>query len=447
MVEMSIPKEVSNIIEELYSNGFDAYIVGGCVRDYLLQRKPHDWDITTNAMPEDIIRIFEKTVPTGVKYGTVSVFSGGTYYEVTTYRIDGEYTDMRRPDSVLFTGDIVEDLKRRDFTMNAIAYNEFKGFVDPFDGYADIKNGCIRCVGNPDLRFGEDALRMLRAIRFSAQLGFDIVEETYFSIKRNSKLIQDISMERIKVELDKIMLSDVSKFRILNDVGILSIIIPELSRLEGVEQNTPYHRYNVFEHTLFATEAIEKELHLKLAMLFHDTGKVEAKTTDDGGRDHFYAHEKYSVNISKDILKRLKYDNETKKRVLTLIGYHDYKVFPNKKSIKNLLKKLGDVGMFRDLLKIQWADALAKSPVLIKDRILNLIKIEGIFDEILRSGECFRKEDLDITGRDLIKAGIEPGKKLGNVLEVLLGEVIDKPELNNRDELMSRSLMIYKEID
>jgi tRNA nucleotidyltransferase (CCA-adding enzyme) len=440
MVYIKMPEDVRDIIDRLNLHGFEAFIVGGCVRDSLLKKTPNDWDITTNAKPKDIIRIFEKTVPTGIKHGTVTVLIKSNSYEVTTYRIDGEYTDKRRPDSVEFSNDIVEDLKRRDFTINSIAYNGDKGLVDPFNGYSDITNKQIKCVGKANDRFEEDALRMLRAVRFSSQLNFEIVKDTYISIKNKAHLIKEVSNERIQVELNKILISDSSKIKLLKDTGLLYFIMTEICELDEVEQNTPYHKYNVLEHTLFAVDAIENILVLKLAMLLHDTGKAVSKTTDKRGVDHFYGHAKASVNISRDILNRLKYDNNTKRKIVTLVAYHDCKLLPDKVSIKKLLNKLGNVELFRDLLKIKWADTLAKNPKYIKSRILELIDIERILEDILENKECFCIKDLALNGRDLIEIGYK-GKEIGTILNRLLEIVIQDPELNDLHILRN---LIYK---
>lgn len=446
MVYIKMPDDVRYIIDRLNIYGFEAYIVGGCVRDSLLKREPNDWDITTNAKPEDIIRIFDKTIPTGVKHGTVTVLLNSNNYEVTTYRVDGAYSDNRRPDSVKFSDDIIEDLKRRDFTINAIAYNGDTGLIDPFNGYNDIKNKYIKCVGNADDRFEEDALRMMRAVRFSAQLNFDIVENTYLSIRNKSHLIENVSKERIQIELNKLLVSDSTKFELLIDTSLMDYIIPEVCVLEKVEQNTPYHRYNVLEHTLFAMDTIENEIVLKLAMLLHDTGKAVSKTTDNRGIDHFYGHAKESVIISRKILNRLKYDNDTKRKVLTLINFHDSKLIAEKRSIKSLLIKVGNEELFRDLIKVKWSDSLAKSPKYIKPRIVELVEIEEMLDDIIKDGECFKTSDLAIDGNDLKKMGFK-GVEIGNLLKKLLNKVIANPELNNKESLIKISEDFKKHLE
>ncbi|MDY6690677.1 CCA tRNA nucleotidyltransferase [Clostridioides difficile] len=446
MTNIEIPKKVDYIIKELKKNGYEAYVVGGCVRDCLLERIPNDWDITTSARPEKVVEIFKKTIPTGIQHGTVTVMIEHEPFEVTTYRIDGSYSDGRHPDSIEFTKNIVNDLSRRDFTINAIAYNAKTGLVDPFNGYEDIQNKCIRCVGNPIDRFEEDALRMIRAVRFSAQLNFKIAAYTMRGIYDKSNLIKNISMERIQVEFNKILLADSSKLSSLKVLGLLRFIIPEICDLEDITQDNPYHIYNVQKHTLIATEVIENELHLKLTMLFHDLGKKITKTNDENGIDHFYNHSRESVKIARDIMKRLKYDNHTINKVLILIQYHDYNIEPKRKIIKKLLKKLEDVELFKDLLKVKWADILAQNPKYMKQRILNLIDCEKEFKYIIKQKECFNRKNLAINGKDLMSMGIEQGKNIGYVLNKLLELVIDNPELNEKEILKEKALEILESV-
>ncbi|HBF4616139.1 TPA: CCA tRNA nucleotidyltransferase [Clostridioides difficile] len=446
MINIEIPEKVNYIIKELEKHGHEAYIVGGCVRDCLLERIPNDWDITTNARPEVVVELFERTIPTGIQHGTVTVMIGHDAFEVTTYRIDVNYSDGRHPDSIEFTHDIVQDLSRRDFTINAIAYNAKTGLVDPFEGYKDIQNKYIRCVGSSGDRFEEDALRMLRAIRFSAQLNFRMTAYTMKSIYDKSNLIKNISMERIQAEFNKILLTDSSKLSSLKSFGLLRFIIPEICDSEDVTQDNPYHIYNVWEHTLIATEIIEGELYLKLTMLLHDLGKKLTKTTDKNGVDHFYNHSSESVKIAKRILKRMKYDNVTISKVLTLIQYHDYNIEPKKKIIKKLLNKLENVGLFEDLLKVKWADTLAQNPKYIKQRILNLIDCEKEFKYIIKQKECFNRKDLAINGDDLMSIGVKQGKDIGYVLNKILEIVIDNPELNEREILKEKALEILESV-
>lgn len=394
MFNINIPTKVETIIECLELNGYEAYIVGGCVRDSLLGKIPNDWDITTNATPNEIINIFEKTIPTGIKHGTVTVLVDNILFEVTTYRIDGEYSDGRHPDSVKFTESINKDLSRRDFTINAMAYNPKKGVVDIFDGCKDLDKKLIRCVGNPSIRFEEDALRMLRAIRFSAQLNFTIEETTINSIKEKSPLIKEVSIERIQSEINKILLFDSSKLYLLKKVRLLEYIIPEIC--------------DDLSEILIFTNNIESNLHLKLTMLFRNM----------------------SLDSTHYVLRRLRYDNKTINRVLILSKYRDYNIELDRISIKRILNKLGDLTLFEDLIKLKMANLSNKDP-----EILNLLNIQKRANIIIQQKECFMIKDLALNGKDLISIGVNRGREIGETLDKLLEIVIEKPELNNKDEL------------
>lgn len=394
MFNINIPTKVETIIECLELNGYEAYIVGGCVRDSLLGKIPNDWDITTNATPNEIINIFEKTIPTGIKHGTVTVLVDNIPFEVTTYRIDGEYSDGRHPDSVKFTESINKDLSRRDFTINAMAYNTKKGVVDIFDGCKDLNKKLIRCVGNPSSRFEEDALRMLRAIRFSAQLNFTIEETTINSIKEKSPLIKEVSIERIQSEINKILLFDSSKLYLLKKVRLLEYIIPEIC--------------DDLSEILIFTNNIESNLHLKLTMLFRNM----------------------SLDSIHYVLRRLRYDNKTINRVLILSKYRDYNIELDRISIKRILNKLGDLTLFEDLIKLKMANLSNKDP-----EILNLLNIQKRANIIIQQKECFMIKDLALNGKDLISIGVNRGREIGETLDKLMEIVIEKPELNNKDEL------------
>ncbi|WP_160691469.1 CCA tRNA nucleotidyltransferase [Clostridium sp. C2-6-12] len=429
-----IPLEVKFILDTLINNGHEAYIVGGCVRDSILNKQPKDWDITTKAKPEEVINLFEKVILTGLKHGTVTVLINNEGYEVTTYRTDGEYEDNRHPKEVKFVSSLKEDLARRDFTINAMAFNEQTGLVDYFNGLSDLKDKIIKTVGIPEERFKEDALRMLRAVRFSAQLDFNIDTELLSAIELLRNNIKDISKERIRDELNKILINNPRKIDILKDCGILEIIIPEIRSIYDFNQNNSYHIYDLYNHTLKATEAIEKKLHLRLTMLLHDFGKVKTKTTDDKGISHYYNHSKESIELAKSILKELKYDNVTINKVLILIQYHDC-TLKSKLSVKKLLNKIGEEA-FRDLIKVQKSDILAQNPIYAKERLLNMINIESKLDLILEQNECFDLKDLNINGKELIELGFNRGKEIGEILNYLLDKVIENPDLNNKEQLM-----------
>ena len=436
-MNIKLPKNVMYIIDELENKGYEAYIVGGCVRDSILNRIPNDWDITTNAKPEEVSEIFDKVILTGIKHGTVTVIIENEHYEVTTYRIDGEYSDSRRPDTVEFTDDITKDLARRDFTINAIAYSPYRGITDPFNGLRDIKYKIINTVGNEHDRFKEDPLRILRAIRFEFQLDFDITPNVYYGILRNSHLLQNISKERTHSELNKMLLcDDAYVIKELFEVGVLEEINKNFQHLYNVDQNNIHHKYNVFKHTIETVANIENKIHLKLAALLHDIGKKDTKTTDENGIDHFYGHAERSCEIAKDILTDLRYDNKTIDKVITLIKYHDRNVQPTRKSVKKFLNVLGNTELFEDWMSLRWADILAQNPKYIKGKAKDLTMIELIYIEIAEEQQPVFLKDLDINGNDLIEIGYI-GKEIGIMLNELLDIVICNPTRNNRDYLLS----------
>jgi len=439
-VKIQLPHKVNLIIKRLILNGYDAYAVGGCVRDSFLGRTPDDWDITTSATPKEVKELFDRTIDTGIAHGTVTVMIDHEGFEVTTYRIDGEYEDSRHPKSVEFTENLIEDLKRRDFTVNAMAYNEEVGIVDAFGGIDDLNNKVIRCVGNAEDRFGEDALRMIRAIRFSAQLGFRIEQSTLEAISKLADNLVNISMERIQVELVKLMVSNhPTKLLVAYETGITRVILPEFDQMMVCEQKHPHHAYRVGDHTLKAIGAIENNKALRLAMLFHDIGKPHTKTTDENGVDHFYGHDQLGVKMANSILRRLRFDNETIHKVCLLVKFHDMDICPNKKAVRRAVNKVGEEH-FLDLLKVKKADALAQSAYMQKEKLDNLQLLKELFLEIMEDEECVSLKTLAITGKDLIGNGLEPGKQIGIILDELLQEVIEYPERNNRDYLIARAI-------
>lgn len=439
-IYIKIPEEVNLIIKKLHKCSYEAYIVGGCVRDSLLKRKPEDWDITTNASPNEVMNLFEssgyKIIPTGIKHGTVTIVIKNTSFELTTYRIDGKYSDKRHPDEVKFTGSLKEDLSRRDFTINALAYNEEEGLIDYFDGISDLKNKIVKCVGDPMKRFSEDALRMMRAYRFAAELNFKIeksTEDAAFFLNNN---IKNISMERIRNEFSKMLLSDnLSQICSLNKCGILKYFIPEYDICEKSEQNNPYHIYGVGRHLIESAQNIDKNLPLRLTMLLHDIAKLECKTADKSGIDHFYCHSYVSCQMAETVLKRMKYDNTTINKVTTLIKYHDAQI-TDSNQIKRLLNKIGEKN-FRDLLKVKEADIKAQNPEFYESRHIELLNAENKLNIILREKQCFKLKDLKINGKDLIDMGFSKGEKIGTVLNKLLNLVIENPELNDREYLLN----------
>ena len=437
-IKIELPLKVNKIITTLQQNGYEAYAVGGCVRDSILGREPEDWDITTSAMPEETKALFQKTFDTGIEHGTVTVLLEKEGFEVTTYRIDGKYEDNRHPREVTFTRSLKEDLLRRDFTINAMAYNEKDGLVDIFGGIDDLQKGMIRCVGNARERFSEDALRILRGIRFAAQLGFSIEEETRQGMKELAPTLQNISAERVQVELIKMIVS--TRPELLRDayeLGITKQFLPEFDRLMMTEQETPHHMYNVGEHTLQAMRNIRSDKVLRLAMLLHDMGKPALKTMDEAGVAHFKKHAAESEKIAKRILKRLKFDNDTLNKVTKLVFYHDYRMPATAKNVRHAMNKIGE-DLFPYYMEVRRADVLAQSMYRREEKIRNLDEIEEIYQEIVRNKECVSLKTLAVTGKDLIDAGMKPGKEIGEKLNELLELVIENPELNTKENLMKR---------
>jgi tRNA nucleotidyltransferase (CCA-adding enzyme) len=433
---ISIPSGPLSIINTLNKADFEAFIVGGCVRDSILEKAPKDWDITTNAKPDETKNLFPRTLETGIKHGTVTILLNGESFEVTTYRIDGVYEDNRRPESVYFTSNLEEDLKRRDFTVNSIAYHPSIGFVDPFNGILDIENEIIRCVGDSNQRFEEDALRMLRAVRFSAQLNFKIDHATVEGIRKNNHLIKNISQERVRDELTKLLLSDFPEYlAILYQAGILSFVLPEFESCFTTEQNNPYHIFNVALHTLKSVKEIRKDPVLRWAMLLHDLGKPQTKTTDKSNKDHFYGHQEKSYYIAQKVLTRLKFDRKSMDRISRLVKLHDRQIELTCKAVKKAVIAVGD-DLFTDLLEVKEADYRAQNPVYLNKRLEKLRLIRIMYDNIKSENQCFSLKNLAVSGNDLIKEGFKEGKEIGEMLGRLLDAVIDDPELNDKEKLL-----------
>lgn len=437
--------DVELILNKLSENGFDCYIVGGCVRDSLLGIAPHDWDITTNALPQQISRIFSsyRQFDAGIKHGTVSVVINNQVYEITTFRIDGSYTDNRRPDSVTFTADIKQDLLRRDFTVNALAYNPKTGIKDFCSGIEDIKYKALRCVGNPDERFNEDALRILRCLRFASVYGFSIEPETSRSIIRNKRLLLNISAERIKDELEKLLCGDNADFVLRRYKEVFAVIIPEIEVMFNFDQNTPHHNKTLWKHTVSSIKYIKPDPVLKMTMLLHDIGKPQTKTTDINGVSHFKGHPRLSAAMADVILHRLRFSNEFIYTVTTLINYHDYRFNGNKKMMKKVLSKIGEE-MFEKLLQVQYADMMAQSLYKREEKLLNCNKTVAEFKNITEENCCLSLEDLNINGRDLLNLGIPRGKAIGSILRTLLDMVIDEEINNEKQELISKAEQLYE---
>lgn len=358
---MKLPKHVQAIITTLENAGFEGYAVGGCVRDTLLDKDPDDWDITTSATPQQVKALFPRTIDTGIQHGTVTVLMERETYEVTTYRIDGEYEDGRHPKEVVFTANLLEDLKRRDFTINAMAYNAGSGIVDAFGGIQDLKDKVIRCVGDPAERFTEDALRMMRAVRFSGQLGYEIEKKTGQAVIQLAPTLSKISAERICTELTKLMVSPHPDYlRKAYDLGMTKVFLPEFDAAMGVEQNNPHHCYNVGEHILHSLTHVRADKVLRFTMLFHDLGKAVTRTVDEEGIDHFYGHVEVSAKIADNRMKSLRFDNDTREKVIRLVKYHDLKIELTPKAVRRAVVKIGE-DIFPYLLEVKRADFLSQS--------------------------------------------------------------------------------------
>ena len=432
-------------LSELEKKGFEAWAVGGCIRDSVLKRKPGDWDITTNAKPSEVKAIFRRTVDTGIQHGTVTVLIKDKSFEVTTYRLDGKYEDARHPSEVTFTTDLVEDLKRRDFTINAMAYNSRAGLVDAFGGVEDIEKKLIRAVGDPAERFKEDALRIMRAVRFSASLDFEIEKNTFDAIKRETENLRKISAERIREELVKLLVSShPEKLLTLSECGITEVILPEFDRELETEQNNKHHQYNVGIHTIEAMKysvTFDDELTyadrvvLRLTMLLHDMGKPALKTTDEEGVDHFKGHSAESVRLAGDILKRLKFDNATINKVSRLVRFHDHR---KESSPVNVRRTIVDIG--KDLMplwfKVRRCDTMAQSTYIRDEKLKEIGNFEKVYEQVLKDGDCLSIAELKLNGNDLMEHGVPAGRKVGQTLSAMLDAVLEDPTLNTRERLL-----------
>ena len=434
-MKIQLPEKVKVMIQTLEAAGYEAYAVGGCVRDSVLGRIPADWDITTSALPEQVKELFHRTIDTGIEHGTVTVMMDKEGFEVTTYRVDGEYRDHRHPEQVNFTGELKEDLRRRDFTINAMAYNDRCGMVDAFGGIEDLKHGVIRCVGVARERFEEDALRILRAVRFAAQLGFEIEKETADAARALAGNLKDISAERIQTELVKLLVSPHPEMlRTAYELGITRVVLPEFDVMMETPQHHPHHMYSVGEHTLKALEFTDPEKVLRLSVLFHDFGKPQTRTTADGV-DHFHGHAKISAQETVRIMRRLKFDNATMDQVKRIVLYHDVRPQPDERQIRRLLHRAGE-DIFPGLFQVMGADILAQSEYRKIEKLVNLERVHQVYDEILKRKDCISLKNLQVTGKDLIAAGMEPGKKIGEILNQMLEDVLETPEHNEREYLL-----------
>lgn len=436
-MHIEMPQHVKFIIETLESAGFEAYAVGGCVRDSLLGRKPNDWDITTSAKPLETKALFKRTFDTGIKHGTISVLLDKEIYEVTTFRIDGEYEDARHPKEVVFTSKLKEDLLRRDFTINAIAYNDRVGLVDMYGGVDDLKNKVIRCVGFARDRFSEDALRILRAVRFAAQLEFGIEKETESAIVELADTLSKISVERIQTELVKMLISNHPEYiKKAWELGITKVILPEFDVMMDTPQNNPNHCYSVGEHTVNVLKLVPNDKVLRLAALFHDIGKPATRITDESGVDHFKNHPQEGAKIAHNIFRRLNFDNDTDSKVCRLVLYHDWTIGAVPEHIRRYINRIGE-DSFPGIFTLNEADINAQSQYRKDEKIDNLSSLKKAYENVVKEGQCVSLKTLKVTGKDLINAGIEAGPGLGDILKNMLLLVLDEPDKNDKEYLLS----------
>ena len=437
-VKIVIPEQVNSILESLQKSGYEAYVVGGCVRDALLGREPNDWDITTSALPMEVKSVFPRTVDTGLQHGTVTVLCGGTGYEVTTFRVDGVYEDGRHPKEVTFTPSLREDLKRRDFTINAMAYNNESGLVDLFGGQQDLENGIVRAVGDPVQRFTEDALRIMRAIRFSAQLGYEIEPETLRAASALAPNLRRISSERIREELEKTLVSDRPELlRTAWAAGITKEFIPEFDRCMETDQINPHHCYTVGEHILKGVSLVRKDRILRITMFLHDIAKPICHTVDEEGIDHFRGHAEVGCSLAKTILQRLKYDNATIRKVTTLVKYHDMQIRLTEPAVRKAIVMTG-ADLFPLLLEVKLADFMSQSTFQREEKQEKFDMLRAIYGRIVERGDCLSLRELAVNGSDLIKTGVKPGREVGNILARMFEEVLDVPEHNDKEYLLGR---------
>ncbi|NMP37090.1 MAG: HD domain-containing protein [Clostridiales bacterium] len=443
MCEVLVPERVLKIIKRLSGSGFEAYAVGGCVRDSLMGKTPNDWDITTSALPQQIKAALPeyKSIDVGIQHGTVCIISEGEKVEVTSFRTDGKYTDNRHPESVSFTSSLHEDLSRRDFTINAMAYNDKDGIVDIFGGAADIRKHIIRCVGEPERRFNEDALRILRGMRFASVLGFEIEEDTAKAIHSNKSLLENISAERINAELDKLLCGGAAKRILLEYSDVFQVFIPEITECIGFHQYGKKHAYDVWEHICHTVGEVEGDRILRLTMLLHDLGKPETHALNEAGESTFENHAAVGSRIAHEILHRLKYDKRTIMSVSRLIKYHDFKIPESKPEAKRLLMKVSPEE-YLQLLEIKRADRAALSESF-RDVSEKLVVARALLTQILENGECFTLDALAVNGNDLKRAGIEPAQR-AEYLNILLGMVADG-EVDNSPAALGSAIARLKD--
>ena len=445
-IHMEIPSEVKYAVTRLKKAGFNAYPVGGCVRDILLGRVPNDWDITTSAKPEETIEVFkaDTVIETGLKHGTVTLLKDDTMTEITTFRVDGEYIDFRHPDQVIFTESIEEDLARRDFTVNAMAMDIEEGrIIDPYGGKKDLQQGIIRCVGDAELRFKEDSLRILRALRFASVYGMDIEEKTALALIRHRNSLVNISVERIRSEMDR-LLAGINAAVILQEYQpVFQVIIPEIEPMVGFDQKNVHHIYDVWQHTLKVIDNSPENRIIRWAALFHDMGKPDCFFLGEDGQGHFYGHGERSAEIASAIMNRLKFDNATKRTIKELVYHHDEVLSPSRKSVKRRLSNMGEENL-RRMIALAEADNMGQNPRY-RDRLQNLSQVRDTLNQIIADSECFTLKDLKVDGRDMISLGYK-GREIGQILSELLEQVIEENTENERDRLLEKARQRKKKL-
>ena len=435
---VTMPAGAAFVLQRLKENGFQGYVVGGCVRDSLLGRAPKDWDICTDALPEEMQRVFgdQHVIETGLKHGTLTVMYDHEPYEVTTFRVDGEYTDHRHPDAVRFVKNVVDDLARRDFTVNAMAWNPQSGLVDAFGGQEDLRAGVIRCVGEADRRFGEDALRIMRALRFASVYGFDIEAETAAAVHLLKDTLRDVAAERIRVELAKLLCGQGAGKMLREYADVFFAILPQLAPMHGFDQRTPYHAYDVWEHTIRAVENAPSTETLRLTLLLHDAGKPAAFTVDEQGVGHAHGHHRLSAEIAAEVLAYLRLDNATRDRILMLVEHHDWPLSTERTLLKRRLNRLGEEALYQ-LIEVQRADALGKGTEAAADVETRTEELRQALTALLAERPCVTLRDMAANGRDLMAEGIAHGRQLGETLNWLLAEVLNERLPNEREALLS----------
>ena len=445
--KMELPKYVEELCGALADSGFEAYAVGGCVRDSLLGNTPHDFDLTTSALPQQMKEVFSSytVLETGIKHGTLTVMCGGSGVEITTFRVDGKYSDHRRPDEVKFTSRLCDDLARRDFTVNAFAYSEKTGLVDLFGGISDLEKGIIRCVGEADRRFEEDALRILRGLRFAARLGFSIEQNTAKSMIKKRELLKNVSSERVFCELCGFLEGKGEAVeRLLIDFReVFAAVIPELSPCFDFDQRSPYHRYDVYTHIAKTVGACPPDRKIRLAALFHDIAKPVCKTTDETGVDHFYGHPKEGAKMAHRIFRRLKFDVDTMQKVCGLVEWHDDNPNLTPAGIRKAIYRVGEE-RYPDLFALKRADVLSQSGYRREEKLAYIQSYQKLYEEIIEQKDCLSLKKLAVNGRDLMELGIKPGKKIGQILQKLLEEVLEEPDKNKKEYLLERVKQTYQ---